>query len=98
MSLVQLRTPRSAHAPRPAASTKLRYLMDDFAVQEQVCNLRCSYCLNFENELKGGKPWMPVEKIALAPGTPGLERARQVLASCREHAQAPILRFSGGEV
>jgi MoaA/NifB/PqqE/SkfB family radical SAM enzyme len=98
MSLVQLRTPRGASTPRPAAGTRLRYLMNDFTVQEHVCNLRCSYCLNFENELKGGKPWVPVEKIALAPGTAGLERARQVLASCREHAQAPILRFSGGEV
>jgi MoaA/NifB/PqqE/SkfB family radical SAM enzyme len=94
MTLVQLRTGRV----RPAVGARLRYLMNDFTVQEQVCNLRCSYCLNFENELKGTKPWVPVEKVDLAPGGVGLERTRAVLEACGGLAEAPILRFSGGEI
>ena len=40
---------------------RLQYLMNDFVVQEHVCNLRCTYCLNFENEnLKPGKPFCEV--------------------------------------
>jgi MoaA/NifB/PqqE/SkfB family radical SAM enzyme len=78
---------------------RLQYLMNDFVVQEHVCNLRCSYCLNFENEnLKPGKPWQPTERITLAPGGFGWERAHRVLERCRSLADAPILRLAGGEV
>jgi MoaA/NifB/PqqE/SkfB family radical SAM enzyme len=91
-SLVSLRLPQRA------STRKLVYLMNDFTVQEHVCNLRCGYCLNFENELKGGKPWVPTEQIDLSPGGFGWSRAREVLAAMRLRADAPILRFSGGEV
>ena len=77
---------------------RLLYLMNDFVVQEHVCNLRCTYCLNFENEnLKGGQPWVPLEKINLTPDSRGWKRARDVLRRCREQAHAPILRLAGGE-
>jgi MoaA/NifB/PqqE/SkfB family radical SAM enzyme len=80
-------------------SGRLQYLMNDFVVQEHVCNLRCDYCLNFENEnLKPGEPWRPTERIDLKPGEFGWQRAHQVLARCRELADAPILRIAGGEV
>lgn len=77
----------------------LLYLMNDFVVQEHVCNLRCSYCLNFENvNLKDGTPWKPLERVDLNTGSYGWQRARQVLATCRELGNAPILRFAGGEI
>jgi MoaA/NifB/PqqE/SkfB family radical SAM enzyme len=80
-------------------SGRLQYLMNDFVLQEHVCNLRCDYCLNFENEnLKPGKPWQPTERIALKPGEFGWQRAHQVLKRCRALADAPILRLAGGEV
>lgn len=77
---------------------RLLYLMNDFVVQEHVCNLRCLYCLNFENELKGTQPWVPVEQIDLNTGGKGFTRALQVLELCRRKADAPILRISGGEI
>jgi MoaA/NifB/PqqE/SkfB family radical SAM enzyme len=78
---------------------RLQYLMMDFVVQEHVCNLRCSYCLNFENEnLKPGKPWQPTERITLKPGEFGWQRAHRVLERCRELSDAPILRLAGGEL
>src|ERR1041385_1380263 len=80
------------------ASEKMYYLMNDFVVQEHVCNLRCTYCLNFENELKGTQPWVPLERINLEEGTKGFDRAKEVLEVCREKADAPILRISGGEI
>jgi molybdenum cofactor biosynthesis enzyme MoaA len=83
----------AAHSPR------LLYLMNDFVVQEHVCNLRCDYCLNFENEhLKPSKPWVPLERVDLRPDGYGWHRARQVLQSCRADGDAPILRLSGGEI
>ena len=78
--------------------SKLLYLMNDFVIQEHVCNLRCNYCLNFENELKGTEPWVPLERIDLNLGSKGFVRAHQVLEICRQQAQAPILRISGGEI
>lgn len=77
---------------------QLLYLMNDFVVQEHVCNLRCLYCLNFENELKGAQPWVPVEQVNLKAGGKGFTRALQVLELCRLKADAPILRISGGEI
>jgi molybdenum cofactor biosynthesis enzyme MoaA len=82
-----------------ANTKRLAYLMNDFVVQEHVCNLRCSYCLNFENEnLKGGQPWVPIERINLKPDSRGWQRARQVLEVCRKKGDAPILRLAGGEI
>ena len=77
---------------------ELQYLMNDFVVQEQLCNLRCEYCLNFENELKGETPWQPTERVDLADGGAGLDRARRSLARCAEEGDAPLLRISGGEI
>ena len=72
--------------------------MNDFVVQEHVCNLRCHYCLNFENELKSTTPWIPVENIDLNADGKGFRRALQVLDALRRKANAPILRVSGGEI
>jgi MoaA/NifB/PqqE/SkfB family radical SAM enzyme len=72
--------------------------MNDFTIQERVCNLRCSYCLNFENEFKGGDPWTPPENIDLREGGKGWTRSLRVLKVCSEKADAPILRISGGEI
>lgn len=81
------------------APRRLLYLMNDFVVQEHVCNLRCSYCLNFENEnLKPGQPWVPLERIDLNAGGFGWQRARNVLEACHARGDAPILRLAGGEI
>jgi len=83
----------------PGSSQKLLYLMNDFVVQEHVCNLRCSYCLNFENEnLKEGEPWKPLERIKLNTGSFGWSRAKGVLEKTRQSGNAPILRVAGGEI
>ena len=92
-------TSRLPNGKADSVDRKLLYLMNDFVVQEHVCNLRCSYCLNFENEnLKEGEPWSPVERIDLNTGSFGWQRARRVLELCREKGQAPILRLAGGEI
>jgi len=78
---------------------RLKYLMNDFVVQEHVCNLRCTYCLNFENEnLKPGEPWRPETRVTLKPGASGRERAERVLEAVGEQGDAPLLRIAGGEV
>lgn len=89
---------RPTRVGRRGPDVKLLYLMNDFVVQEHVCNLRCKYCLNFENELKGDKPWVPPEDATLLKGSYGWDRAREVLSTYKRFADAPILRFSGGEI
>lgn len=90
---------RHEPAPTALAERRLLYLMNDFVVQEHICNLRCSYCLNFENDhLKGGQPWVPLERVDLKHGGDGWKRAGEVLEQCRRLGQAPILRFAGGEI
>jgi MoaA/NifB/PqqE/SkfB family radical SAM enzyme len=80
------------------SSDRLLYLMNDFVVQEHLCNLRCVYCLNFENDLKGTEPWVPSERVDLRAQGAGFERALRVLENCRARGDAPILRVSGGEI
>ncbi len=90
--------PTPVAAP-PASAGRLLYLMNDFVVQEHLCNLRCTYCLNFENEnLKPGEPWAPTERIDLKQGGFGWARAREVIERCTRAGDAPILRLAGGEV
>lgn len=75
-----------------------RYLLNDFVIQEQVCNLRCVYCLNFENELKGVEPWTVTGRPTLASGGAGFAQAKAVLENALRHGDAPILKLSGGEI
>lgn len=90
--------PPSVAVP-PTPGGRLLYLMNDFVVQEHLCNLRCTYCLNFENEnLKPGEPWAPTERIDLKQGGFGWARAREVIERCTRSGDAPILRLAGGEV
>lgn len=93
-----LSSPASSEDPSPGAE-KLLYLMNDFVVQEHTCNLRCKYCLNFENEnLKDDSPWHPLERVNLQTGGEGWNRGVRVLEACRQRAHAPILRVAGGEI
>ncbi|HWA88593.1 MAG TPA: radical SAM protein [Rhizomicrobium sp.] len=76
----------------------LRYLLNDFVIQEQVCNLRCVYCLNFENELKGVVPWTAQERPDLSNGGAGFVQAKAMLENAAQYGDAPILKLSGGEI
>lgn len=81
-----------------SAPKQLLYLMNDFVVQPHVCNLRCAYCLNFENEFLGTQPWAPEARIDFSPESEGFERATRVLERLRVLGDAPILRIAGGEI
>lgn len=71
---------------------RLRFLMNDMVIEEQLCQMRCSYCLTEEFNLL-----MDVPDARLRLTTDRREDWHAVLDAYHEHVEAPVLRLSGGE-
>jgi MoaA/NifB/PqqE/SkfB family radical SAM enzyme len=71
---------------------RLRFLMNDMVIEEQLCQMRCSYCLTEEYNLL-----MNVPDARLRLTTDRREDWHAVLDAYHENVDSPILRISGGE-
>lgn len=71
---------------------RLPFLMNDMVIEEQLCQMRCSYCLTEEYNLL-----MNVPDARLRLTTDRRQDWHEVLDAYHEHVDAPILRLSGGE-
>jgi molybdenum cofactor biosynthesis enzyme MoaA len=71
---------------------RLRFLMNDMVIEEQLCQMRCSYCLTEEFNLL-----MDVPDARLRLTTDSREDWHAVLDAYHQNVEAPVLRLSGGE-
>jgi sulfatase maturation enzyme AslB (radical SAM superfamily) len=71
---------------------RLPFLMNDMVIEEQLCQMRCSYCLTEEYNLL-----MNVPDARLRLTTDRRQDWTAVVDAYHEHVDAPILRLSGGE-
>lgn len=71
---------------------RLKFLMNDMVIEEQLCQMRCSYCLTEEYNLL-----MNVPDARLRLTTDRRHDWHEVLDAYHQHVDAPILRLSGGE-
>jgi len=71
---------------------RLPFLMNDMVIEEQLCQMRCSYCLTEEYNLL-----MNVPDARLRLTTDRREDWHGVLDAYHEQVDSPILRLSGGE-
>ncbi len=74
------------------AGGRLQFLMNDMVIEEQLCQMRCSYCLTEEYNLL-----MNVPDARLRLTTDRREDWHAVLDAYHDNVDAPILRLSGGE-
>src|SRR4051812_10170311 len=71
---------------------RLPFLMNDMVIEEQLCQMRCAYCLTEDFNLL-----MDVPDARLRLTTDKREDWHAVLDAYHEHIDAPVLRLSGGE-
>ncbi|MFF8730097.1 radical SAM protein [Streptomyces sp. NPDC015171] len=71
---------------------RLPFLVNDMVIEEQLCQMRCSYCLTEEYNLL-----MNVPDARLRLTTDRRQDWHEILDLYHEHVDAPILRLSGGE-
>lgn len=83
---------RTALTASAAEGGRLPFLMNDMVIEEQLCQMRCSYCLTEEYNLL-----MNVPDARLRLTTDRRQDWHEILDMYHEHVDAPILRLSGGE-
>jgi MoaA/NifB/PqqE/SkfB family radical SAM enzyme len=71
---------------------RLKFLMNDMVIEEQLCQMKCAYCLTEEYNLL-----MNVPDARLRLTTDRRGDWHEVLDAYHEHVDAPVLRLSGGE-
>ncbi|MFI1826475.1 radical SAM protein [Streptomyces sp. NPDC020412] len=71
---------------------RLPFLVNDMVIEEQLCQMRCSYCLTEEYNLL-----MNVPDARLRLTTDRRADWHEVLDLYHAHVDAPVLRLSGGE-
>lgn len=71
---------------------RVKFLMNDMVIEEQLCQMKCSYCLTEEYNLL-----MAVPDARLRLTTDRRSDWHQVLDAYHEHVDSPVLRLSGGE-
>ncbi|MBA0052907.1 radical SAM protein [Streptomyces sp. AJS327] len=77
---------------RRDSQDRLKLLMNDMVIEEQLCQMRCSYCLTEDFNLL-----MNVPDARLRLTTDRRADWHQVLASYHASVDSPIMRLSGGE-
>jgi MoaA/NifB/PqqE/SkfB family radical SAM enzyme len=77
-------------------------LGNDLVINEDSCNLSCTYCLTGQSNLKAGHElkliFQPPQRDTYAPDSPLGERVTTVADRLREHFRLPLLKLTGGEV
>jgi len=71
---------------------RLPFLVNDFVIEEQLCHLRCSYCLTEDYNLL-----MEVPDAQIRLTTDARDTWHAVLDHFHNHVDCPVLRVSGGE-
>jgi sulfatase maturation enzyme AslB (radical SAM superfamily) len=83
---------REVVADRPNNADRLPFLLNDMVIEEQLCQMRCAYCLTEEYNLL-----MNVPDARQRLTTDHRADWTQVLDAYHKHVDAPVLRLSGGE-
>ncbi|MFM9611803.1 radical SAM protein [Streptomyces niveiscabiei] len=83
---------RAAMTTAVSEGGRLPFLVNDMVIEEQLCQMRCSYCLTEEFNLL-----MDVPDARLRITTDRSQDWLEILDLYHEHVDAPILRLSGGE-
>ncbi len=77
-------------------------LGNDLVVNEDACNLSCTYCLTGQSNLKEGHRlqliFEPPKRDAYAPDSPLGQRIDTVSDRLRDHFGLPLLKVTGGEI
>ncbi|MEU0051251.1 radical SAM protein [Streptomyces sp. NPDC006309] len=71
---------------------RLKLLMNDMVIEEQLCQMRCSYCLTEDFNLL-----MQVPDARLRLTTDRRADWHEILDAYHRHVDSPIMRLSGGE-
>ncbi|MGI5212792.1 radical SAM protein [Plantactinospora sp. CA-290183] len=71
---------------------RVKFLMNDMVIEEQLCQMKCSYCLTEEYNLL-----MNVPDARLRLTTDRRSDWHKVLDAYHEHVDSPVMRLSGGE-
>lgn len=79
----------------------LPFVVNDLVIQEDSCNLACSYCLTGQSQFKQEhsllKIFEPPSKLSCEPGTELRQRLDAILAGVAVQP-VPVVKISGGEV
>jgi MoaA/NifB/PqqE/SkfB family radical SAM enzyme len=76
----------------PGANGKLPFIINDLVIEEQLCNLKCSYCLTENFSLL-----MAVPDAFDRLKSNHVSKWMNVIHSFHKTVDAPVLRVSGGE-
>ncbi|MET9415899.1 radical SAM protein [Streptomyces klenkii] len=94
------RTPPSAAAA--GTRQQLPLIGNDLVVNEDSCNLSCTYCLTGQSNLKEGHSlqliFEPPRRDSYEPGSPLGQRLDAVAGRLRSHFGLPLLKVTGGEI
>jgi MoaA/NifB/PqqE/SkfB family radical SAM enzyme len=77
-------------------------LGNDLVINEDSCNLSCTYCLTGQSNLKDGHRlkliFEPPKRDTYAPGTELADRVNAVADRLRTRFNLPLLKVTGGEI
>ncbi|GII84203.1 hypothetical protein Ssi03_21930 [Sphaerisporangium siamense] len=77
-------------------------LGNDLVINEDSCNLSCTYCLTGQSNLKEGHQlkliFQPPTRDSYTPGGPLADRIETVSDRLRDHFKLPLLKVTGGEI
>jgi len=77
-------------------------LGNDLVINEDSCNLSCTYCLTGQSNMKAGHElkliFQPPTRDTYTPESPLGQRVHNVADRLREHFKLPLLKLTGGEI